>query len=406
MNTKERTIVRDLARRYFDCATAPIQKERRDLWRDHNSLRQTRPLIYVRAFAWHEMPDSKLVCQNPHLRHYENQLRQLLFWNSLNDDSIFDPWFVVRPAFSHSGWGVDVNCNYSDEARGSYKIDYPLKNLDDIEKLVAPRHAINEAATADALAFAEDTLADILPVTLDRSPCYTMWTADISTSLGHLRGIENIMLDMYDNPEWLHRLLSFMSNGVEKEKEEAEAAGDWSLCAHQNQSMPYAHELPDPAPNSNGVKRSDLWCYMAAQEYTTISPAMHEEFLLRYQLPILKKFGLTAYGCCEDLTHKIDMLRQIPNLRRIGIAPSANVASCAEQIGRDYVLSYRPSPVDMVAYDFNPERMLQVMTRDLTICRNNHVDITLKDVETVGGDPNRVRTWVNITRQVIDKLYG
>ena len=71
-----------------------------------------------------------------------------------------------------------------------------------------------------------------------------------------------------------------------------------------------------------------------------------EEFLLRYQLPILEKFGLVSYGCCEDLTRKIDMLRRIPNLRRIGIAPAADVAKCAEQIGRDYVLSYRPSPTD------------------------------------------------------------
>ncbi|GAI58840.1 unnamed protein product [marine sediment metagenome] len=49
------------------------------------------------------------------------------------------------------------------------------------------------------------------------------------------------------------------------------------------------------------------------------------------------KFGLVAYGCCEDLTYKVDMLRQIPNLRRIAVPPFADAAKCAEQIGRDYV---------------------------------------------------------------------
>src|SRR3990172_2450522 len=117
---------------------------------------------------------------------------------------------------------------------------------------------------------------------------------------------------------------------------------------------------------------------------------MHEEFLLRYQLPILRQFGLVAYGCCEDLTHKIGMLRQIPNLRRIAVSPFANVAACAEQIGPDYVVSYRPSPSEMVGYGFDPQKVREVVRRDLAACRGCHVDITLKDVETVQNDPNRV----------------
>ena len=214
------------------------------------------------------------------------------------------------------------------------------------------------------------------------------------------------MVDMLDRPEWLHRLVKFMSDGVLRTHDQAEAAGDWGLCAHQNQAMPYAEELPDPAPNRNGVKRSQLWGYMASQEFTCVSPAMHEEFLLRYQLPILSKFGLAAYGCCENLTNKIAMLRKIPNLRRIGVAPVANVARCAEQIGRDYVLSYRPSPTDMVGYGFDAARIRSILKWDLHACRDCHVDITLKDVETVQGDPDRVRQWVRLTREVIAEVFG
>jgi hypothetical protein len=250
-----------------------------------------------------------------------------------------------------------------------------------------------------------DAIGDLIAINLDRGPAYRMWSADLSTDLGYLRGIEHFMLDMLDNPAWLHRLLGFMSDGVLRTHAQAEAAGDWGLCAHQNQAMPYAQELPDPAANVNGVRRSQLWGYMAAQEFTAVSPAMHEEFLLRHQLPILREFGLTAYGCCEDLTEKIDMLRQIPNLRRIAVAPSADVARCAEQIGRDYVLSYRPSPADMVGYGYDPERIRAILTRDLRACCECHVDITLKDVETVQGDPERVRNWVTLTRQAIDAVW-
>jgi hypothetical protein len=133
---------------------------------------------------------------------------------------------------------------------------------------------------------------------------------------------------------------------------------------------------------------------------------LFDKFMLQYQIPIMKPFGLAAYGCCEDLSLKIGALRRIPNLRRIAVAPMANVAKCAELIGTDYVISYRPSPSDMVGYDFDPDRIRRILRRDLHACRGQHVDITLKDVETVQGDPNRVRQWVKIARQTIDECCG
>jgi hypothetical protein len=405
MPSKDIALLRDLAVRYLDVCNKPIQATRRALWRKHNSLHGDRPLIYVRAFAWKTLPESRLLCEDPFFHTYENFLRYQLFWDTMDDDSIFEPCVTVQAHHVCSGWGVPIVRHYSDEEGGSWKGDYPIKQLDDIAKMRAPWHEIDEAATAQAVARVQDAIGDIITINVDRGPAYRMWTGDISTDLGHLRGIENFMVDMMDNPEWLHRLVGFMSAGVLRTHEQAEAAGDWGLCAHQNQAMPYAEELLDPAANANGVKRSQLWGYMAAQEFTGVSPAMHNEFLLQYQLPILKHFGLAAYGCCEDLTNKITMLRQIPNLRRIGVSPMANVARCAEQIGRDYIVSYRPSPADMVSYGYDPQRMRSILTRDLRACRNSHVDITLKDVETVQGEPERVRAWVRITRQVINELW-
>jgi hypothetical protein len=131
---------------------------------------------------------------------------------------------------------------------------------------------------------------------------------------------------------------------------------------------------------------------------------MHEEFLLDYQLPILREFGLVAYGCCEDLTTKIDMLRKIPNLRRIAVSPFADCPRCAAQIGKDYVISYRPSPTDMVGYGYDEARIRKILERDLSACRGCHVDLTLKDVETVEGDPERVRRWVGLARSIAEAV--
>ena len=407
MNNPDITILRELAKLYMGICADPEQATRRELWRRHNSLKRTRPLIYVRAFAWNEMPMSQCVCKDPFFRPYEDFFRSRLFWNTLADDSIFEPWVSVRATWTcPECWGVSVAHTVSDDPRGSFKIDYPLKDLADIEKLRMPWHGIDEQATTGQAARLTDAIGDIITINIDRGPAFRMWAGDISTYAGYLRGIENIMMDMTDNPEWLHRLMKFLSDGVLKTHAEAEAAGDWGLCAHENQAMPYAEELPNPTANVNGISRNHLWGFMAAQELTAVSPAMHDEFMLQHQLPILKQFGLVAYGCCEDLTHKINMLRQIPNLRRIAVSPFANVMKCAEQIGRDYVLSYRPSPADMVSYGYNEDRIRSILKRDLGACKNSHVDITLKDVETVEKDPLRIKNWVATTRKVIAEVFG
>ena len=399
-------VLRELTRRYLDVCAKPVQQTRRELWRRKNALEPTPPLIYARAFAWAEMPDSQCRCEDPFFRHYENQLRHDMFWDTLDDDAVFEPWLTVTATYTCTGWGVEATRRHSDQPRGSWKADYPLKSLDDIERLRPPFHAIDEARTARDAARLADAVGDLIPINVDRRPYYYHWHADLSTDLGYLRGIENFMLDMMENPAGLHRLMAFMRDGVLRAQQQAEDAGDWGLCDHANQAMPYVHGLRDPAANVTGVSRGELWNFTASQETTLVGPDMFGEFMLDYQRPIMEHFALSAYGCCEDLTRKIDTLRRVRNLRRIAVAPAADVARCAEQIGTDYVVSYRPSPTDMVGYGFDPYRIRRIVTADLDACRGCDVDITLKDVETVQRDPTRVARWVRIVREIIDDLTG
>jgi hypothetical protein len=221
--------------------------------------------------------------------------------------------------------------------------------------------------------------------------------------MGMLRGIENFMLDMYDNPQWLHRLAAFLRDGILAAHDQAEDAGDFNRANGINQSMTYSRELPDPHAGIDGAERCDLWWFLSAQEFTLVSPELHEEFLLQYQRPILERFGLVSYGCCEDLSEKVDMLRQIPNLRRIACSPMANVARIAEQVGRDYVISYRPSPTDMVGYGWDPERVRRLLREDLAVLAGTRFEVNLKDCETVQGDAGRVRKWVTLVREELDR---
>ena len=230
--------------------------------------------------------------------------------------------------------------------------------------------------------------------------------------VGHyakLRGYENMFYDMFDNPGWVHKIMDFFTRCSLKVIKEAEKNNYLGLnnaddFIHTG-SLGWSNELP--ADNYNGkVRLKDLWGSSEGQDLNGVSASMLDEFFIPYQIRLLEKFGLNYYGCCEDLTDKIDILRAIPNLRRIAVTPFADAARCAEQIGQDYVLSYRPSPADMVSYGFDRDRVRSILSRDLTASRDSHVDITLKDVETVETDTSRIRNWVSVTREVIDEIFG
>ena len=404
---RDTLVLRALAQQVADIAAKDVQDQRRDLWSRHNSLQRTRPLIYVRWFAcWREvMPAAHLRCEDPFFRHYEDVLLQSIYQDRVGDDFIIEPWIAVPAVYSaHTGaarWGPEIRRSARTEDRGSWAFRPALVDDADLDKMVAPAHVIDEPATQRNAARLHEAIGDILTVCIDRVPCFRQWGQDISTDIAQLMGLEQFMLAMLDRPEWLHRLLGFMRDGILRVHEQAEQAGDWGLCNHTNQSMPYAEELPRPAPDGGGVPRKQLWTFMASQETTLVSPAMFEEFVLQYQVPITTPFGLAAYGCCEDLTRKIDLLRKIPNLRRIAVTPWADVASCAAQIGTDYVVSWRPSPAEMICRGFEPDRVRKLIRQGVDACGDCHMDICLKDVETIGGHFDNLIEWTRIVKEIV-----
>ena len=395
-------ILRDLTSKYMEISKQDIQEERRRLWRDHNSLIKTRPLVLV-GFPPNEIPECQPKCEDPFYRQYEQQFLNRLYQHKIGDDNIMEPWLTIRASFSHGGWGTGARWIRPNVAGGAARFDHPIKTLEDISKLVKPKHLINEEETKKRLDRTREAIGDIIEIDVDRGSAYRVWSADISTDLMYLRGMEQMMLDMTDNPEWLHGMVRFMMEGVLSAHGEAEKAGDWSLTSQENQALTYAHELPDPKPNSGSMKRNDLWVFFAAQEFAQVGPERHNEFLFQYQFPILEHFGLTAYGCCEDLTYKIKYLKNLPNLRRIGVTPWADIRKCAEQIGDKYVISWRPNPSDMICCGFDPDHIRKTVTEAMEICKGLHVDITLKDTQTYENDPTRGIRWHQIVREIIEK---
>lgn len=399
-------ILRELAKKVTGITSSSKQDVRRKAWSNHNSLIHERPLIYMRAYAFHEcIEKSDMKCIDPFYRDYEYKMHRLIFHDTLNDDLVLEPWLTVDAVNKALRWGVPVELGEKPTAHGAAAYKTVINTEQDIKKLVGAKHEIDEAATDELYNKLDDAVGDIIKINLNRVSQFGMWNMDISTDLAKLRGLEQIMWDAYDNPEFLHSILAYMRDTILKNHEDAENAGDFSLSCNQNQAVAYANNLERPKANIFGKKRSEIWGFMASQEFTTFSPDMFNEFMLRYQKPIIEQFGLSSYGCCEDLTNKISLLKNIKNLRRIAVSPFADVRSCAQQIGSDYIVSWRPNPSSMISTGLDEDFIRKHMRENFAIFKENKsfFDITLKDVETINHQKGNPAKWVQIVREEIDR---
>ena len=88
---------------------------------------------------------------------------------------------------------------------------------------------------------------------------------------------------------------------------------------------------------------------------------------------------------------------------RIAVTPVADVAKCAEQIRDDYVFSWRPNPSQMICCGFNPDLVRKLVADALEASNGCHVDITLKDVQTVQHRPENLREWTALVRSLAER---
>jgi hypothetical protein len=407
----DRTILRDLVMQYREIAAHPVQDERRRLWSAHNSLNATRVPILAPAGRWSKWcmeywRDEHMQCTDPFLREYERNVRIALFQFSVGDDSIQEPWLTVGAAHSRGWgnyWGVQEEEQHPGVSDGAWKYQAVITQWEDRQTLSPPPHQIDESATRQKVERLQDVIGDLITINVERGPICQGFASDISTGLARLRGLEQVMVDACESPDKLKELVAFMRDGILANNTAADQVGDYSLTSQVNQELCYCDELAWPRANSGPRRRQDLWGYCAAQEFTLISPAMFEEFIFNYQFPIYQHFGLVAYGCCDDLTRKIPIIKRLPNLRVIGVSPWADMVKCAEQIGTDYVYSWRPNPTDQVCTDWDETRIRNILREGLVASRGCRVHIHLKDTETLQGDPSRLARWVKIARDIVEK---
>jgi len=163
----------------------------------------------------------------------------------------------------------------------------------------------------------------------------------------------------------------------------------------------FSDQLPaDDFPGA--VRLKYLWGFCEAQTMSEVSPAMHEEFVLEYQLPILELFGLNCYGCCEPLHLKLDLLnRRVPRMRRVSISPWADKRASAEALGDGVIFSWKPNPAALASVEFDPDWVRRDIRETVQIARSNScvLEIIIKDTHTCNHQPKSFDDWTRIAME-------
>jgi len=407
----EKEILRELAKKYTEIAAHEANAERAGRMRSVNSLRPVRPPVLVNEIPWHEMDiegELQLRCENTVARQMEFYFRSMLYrWKYIQADMVADINYYVNKSFVDSGIGITVKETIISSDDRNYIVSHHYDDQLDSEEKVRALHCPEITAQPDIdrknLESAEEILYGIMPVKLrGYGMYYSPWDM-IST----LRGVERVLTDLVERPELLHKTIGKFTDIYQSRYNQMEELGllEYNI-PDLHGTPPYVDSLPAADYDGGRVRFKDVWFRGMAQIFGTVSPAMHEEFDLQYMRSMMDKCGLSYYGCCEPLDNKIDMLSKVPNMRKIGVSPWANVRGSAEKISSRYVFAHKPNPA-FVAGNFDPDMVRREIGRVIEACLENACpyEFVLKDISTVSYKPQNLIAWVKTVNETIDKYY-
>ncbi|MBT3379400.1 MAG: hypothetical protein HN742_32850 [Lentisphaerae bacterium] len=406
----DRRTLRELGKRKAEIAALPVQDERRRLWAKLNDLDSQRPMVWLFEVPWNEMGvDDGLepTCSHPYLRSFEVALRKELYqWDHMQGDMVVDPTILVPPAIGDTGFGLaeDVDIERTDETSSvvSRHFNIQIQDERDIDKIQMPKVTLHDDVWNANVDLLNDVFDGVIPVekTGVKGTSIAPWDWLIRVT-----GVEGPLMDMVMRPDYVHRLMDRLTTAYMRRLDQYD---ELDILALNNERWlgggpQFTDELPPPDCDPARIRTADMWGRTMSQIFSTVSPAMHEEFALQYECRYLERFGLTYYGCCEPLDKKVGILREhVPNLRKISMSPWIDLDVAANAMGTDYVFSLKHNPALLATEDWDADLVRRDLVGILERLRGMHVEIIMKDISTVCYEPQRLWEWARIASEVAE----
>jgi hypothetical protein len=404
----EKDVLRRLVADLAEIAALPVHRETAELWRRLNDLDSVRPMVWINEIPWHEMDvDGELTprCEHPWARDLETTLRRTIYqWRHMPGDMIVGDALECPLAIHSTDFGIleDVDVERTDEASDivSRHFRIQIRDWPDLEKIRMPVVTHHAEVTARWEAALNELAAGLMPVRRvgQTHIWFTPWDWLI-----RWWGVQEAMVDMIDRPDFVHAAVERMVDAWMTELDQFVAqdllAPDCNATRIGSGGYGHVSALPGEPFDPARVRPHNMWGCSNAQIFSEVSPEMHWEFALKHDLRWLRRWGLTYYGCCEQLDGKVDLLRRIPNLRKISVSPWCRTDRAIAAIGADYVMSRKPTPAVFAEDGWHPERARADLREFLDRSRGGHVELIMKDISTVRREPRRLWEWSRIAME-------
>ena len=404
ISSKDRNILRDLAKKQMEYARSEANKKTIELWYQHNACQGVRPPIHLELWTFQEeVIPKRLRTESEDARNIETAL----YMNFLNhelfgDDFPVPDYFPLSKNVHMIPFGLPVKRNHAGDSLGHQFEHHILDLEEDYHKLAESKITNNQAETNEKKLLLQDIFGGILPVKEVMNALYSVPTQDIV----HIMSMETMYIAMMDYPGLFHEMMRrytadtmryfrYLESGrILETTTHLEPLGQGSWC--------FNNELP--VKDSPELKTTELWGFMDSQETAAISPAMFEEFIFPYYKEISNNFGLLSYGCCEPV-HPIwdNCISKMNNLRKVSISPWCDLDMMAKRLrGKKIIFHRKPSPNYLgVDKHLDEEAFRKHIRQTLCSAKGCSLEITQRDVYSINHDEGKARRYVEIIREEI-----
>lgn len=408
ISQKEKQLLRELGTKYMSIAILPIQKEKVELWKALNRGKMQRPMICIDQLPWNELNvNNDLICvvEDAFWRGIEWDLRSKIYkWNHFPVDMVIEPYITIPKAIQNSGYGLSANVErlVIDEGTtaASQHFTNILKEYDDIDKIKDLKITVDTIQSEVWMQQAKEIFGGIAPVKQSHGIQFHLGVWDYLTQL---MGIEDSYFNIIDRPEFVHACMERVTEatiaGI-KQANELNVHDDISNTCHC--SYVYTDELLPDYGLGKGPVSQNSWTFGLAQLFTSASPNVTKEFELPYISRMAEYFGMIYYGCCDRLDDRLNIIKRIPNLKKVSCSPWSDRKRFAEEIGNKLIMSNKPTPAFIATHDMDWDcvRADLQLTFDLAKANNVNLEFILKDISTVKFQPERLTKWADIAMEV------
>ena len=198
----------------------------------------------------------------------------------------------------------------------------------------------------------------------------------------HIRGMENLLPDMIDDPAFTHRLMRFLTDSRKK----------WVADR--------AKFLGTPVDKGN--------LYNDEVNIPTLSPRLYEEFVLPYEQE-LSAFhgGILYWHSCGDTTSLAPLISRIPNLEMFHVGPWTDGEACMKVFRGAVPLEFCLHPVKDVqkADRHTMEKRLRGIAQ---VCDGSPYTVRADGIQLVEGlqhELSTIKEWISTADRVLRKDF-